>query len=40
MLPQVSLSYAWSGSGAHPSGGVTGIPGHNAAQAVLSDLRC
>ncbi|MDQ3813542.1 MAG: NAD(P)/FAD-dependent oxidoreductase, partial [Armatimonadota bacterium] len=25
------------GSGAHPGGGVTGIPGHNAAQAVLKD---
>ena len=27
------------GSGAHPGGGVTGAPGHNAAQAILSDLR-
>jgi phytoene dehydrogenase-like protein len=26
------------GSGAHPGGGVTGAPGHNAAQAVLADL--
>lgn len=26
------------GSGAHPGGGVTGIPGHNAAHAVLADL--
>lgn len=26
------------GSGAHPGGGVTGAPGHNAAQAVLRDL--
>jgi phytoene dehydrogenase-like protein len=25
------------GSGAHPGGGVTGAPGHNAAQAVLAD---
>ncbi|RZK02814.1 MAG: NAD(P)/FAD-dependent oxidoreductase [Novosphingobium sp.] len=25
------------GSGAHPGGGVTGAPGHNAAQAILSD---
>lgn len=25
------------GSGAHPGGGVTGAPGHNAARAVLSD---
>jgi phytoene dehydrogenase-like protein len=27
------------GSGAHPGGGVTGAPGHNAAQAIISDLR-
>jgi phytoene dehydrogenase-like protein len=27
------------GSGAHPGGGVTGAPGHNAAQAFLSDRR-
>ncbi|WP_324807383.1 NAD(P)/FAD-dependent oxidoreductase [Sphingomonas sp. LY29] len=27
------------GSGAHPGGGVTGAPGHNAAQAVLADVR-
>ncbi len=27
------------GAGAHPGGGVTGAPGHNAAQAILSDLR-
>lgn len=26
------------GSGTHPGGGVTGIPGHNAAQVVLEDL--
>lgn len=26
------------GSGAHPGGGVTGIPGHNAAQVVIEDL--
>jgi phytoene dehydrogenase-like protein len=26
------------GSGAHPGGGVTGIPGHNAAREVLKDL--
>jgi phytoene dehydrogenase-like protein len=25
------------GSGAHPGGGVTGIPGHNAARAILAD---
>ncbi len=27
------------GAGAHPGGGVTGAPGHNAAQVILSDLR-
>jgi phytoene dehydrogenase-like protein len=27
------------GAGAHPGGGVTGAPGHNAARAVLADLR-
>lgn len=27
------------GSGAHPGGGVTGAPGHNAAQAVLADRK-
>ena len=27
------------GSGAHPGGGVTGAPGHNAARAILSDVR-
>ncbi len=27
------------GSGAHPGGGVTGAPGHNAAKAVVRDLR-
>jgi len=27
------------GSGAHPGGGVTGAPGHNAARAVLEDLK-
>jgi phytoene dehydrogenase-like protein len=27
------------GSGAHPGGGVTGAPGHNAAQAILKDAR-
>ena len=27
------------GSGAHPGGGVTGIPGHNAAHEMLKDLR-
>ena len=27
------------GSGAHPGGGVTGAPGHNAAQAIIADFR-
>ncbi len=27
------------GSGAHPGGGVTGAPGHNAAQVIARDLR-
>jgi phytoene dehydrogenase-like protein len=27
------------GSGTHPGGGVTGAPGHNAAQVVIADLR-
>jgi phytoene dehydrogenase-like protein len=27
------------GAGAHPGGGVTGAPGHNAAQVVKRDLR-
>ncbi|MEP7069357.1 MAG: NAD(P)/FAD-dependent oxidoreductase [Usitatibacter sp.] len=27
------------GSGAHPGGGVTGVPGHNAAREVLRDVR-
>jgi phytoene dehydrogenase-like protein len=27
------------GSGAHPGGGVTGAPGHNAAQIILADRR-
>jgi phytoene dehydrogenase-like protein len=27
------------GAGAHPGGGVTGAPGHNAAQAILADKR-
>ena len=26
------------GSGTHPGGGVTGIPGHNAAREILKDL--
>jgi phytoene dehydrogenase-like protein len=27
------------GSGAHPGGGVTGAPGHNAAHAIIRDRR-
>ena len=26
------------GAGSHPGGGVTGLPGHNAASAVVEDL--
>ncbi len=26
------------GSGAHPGGGVTGVPGHNAAREILHDI--
>jgi phytoene dehydrogenase-like protein len=27
------------GSGAHPGGGVTGAPGHNAAREIIADLK-
>ncbi len=27
------------GAGAHPGGGVTGVPGHNAAREILADLK-
>jgi len=27
------------GSGAHPGGGVTGLPGHNAAREIIKDLK-
>jgi phytoene dehydrogenase-like protein len=27
------------GSGAHPGGGVSGLPGHHAAQAIISDVK-
>ena len=27
------------GSGAHPGGGVSGVPGRNAANRILNDLR-
>jgi phytoene dehydrogenase-like protein len=27
------------GSGAHPGGGVSGVPGHNAAREILADMR-
>ncbi len=27
------------GSGAHPGGGVTGLPGHNAAREIARDLK-
>ncbi|MGE0627534.1 MAG: phytoene desaturase family protein [Hyphomicrobiaceae bacterium] len=28
-----------AGSGAHPGGGVTGVPGHNAAREIIRDLK-
>ncbi|MGB8599712.1 MAG: NAD(P)/FAD-dependent oxidoreductase, partial [Burkholderiales bacterium] len=28
------------GSGTHPGGGVTGVPGHNAAREIIKDLKC
>jgi phytoene dehydrogenase-like protein len=28
-----------AGSGAHPGGGITGVPGHNAAREILSDWK-
>jgi phytoene dehydrogenase-like protein len=27
------------GAGAHPGGGITGVPGRNAAREVVADLR-
>jgi phytoene dehydrogenase-like protein len=27
------------GAGTHPGGGVSGLPGHNAAREILRDLR-
>jgi phytoene dehydrogenase-like protein len=27
------------GSGAHPGGGVTGAPGHNAAREIIRDMK-
>jgi len=27
------------GAGAHPGGGVSGLPGHNAAREILRDFR-
>jgi len=27
------------GSGTHPGGGVTGVPGHNAAREILRDVK-
>jgi phytoene dehydrogenase-like protein len=37
-LPHAGAGLYLCGSGAHPGGGVTGALGHNAAQAVISDL--
>lgn len=31
-------NYYLCGSGSHPGGGVSGVPGHNAAQRILADL--
>lgn len=36
-MPLAGLYLA--GSGAHPGGGVTGLPGRNAAREVLTDLK-
>jgi phytoene dehydrogenase-like protein len=36
-LPVEGLYLA--GSGAHPGGGITGIPGQNAAREILSDWK-
>ena len=44
-LPEASAyrspvpGYYLCGSGSHPGGGVTGAPGHNAAQRILADLQ-
>jgi len=44
-LPEASTyrtpvtGYYLCGSGSHPGGGVTGAPGHNAAQRILADLQ-
>jgi phytoene dehydrogenase-like protein len=27
------------GSGTHPGGGVTGLPGHNAAREIIKDFK-
>jgi phytoene dehydrogenase-like protein len=27
------------GSGAHPGGGVSGCPGHNAAREIINDIK-
>lgn len=36
-MPVVGLYLC--GSGAHPGGGVTGVPGHNAAREIIADFR-
>ena len=38
-LPHAAVGLYICGSGAHPGGGVTGAPGHNAAAAVIADLK-
>ena len=38
-LPDAAAGLYLAGSGAHPGGGVTGVPGRNAAREVLADLK-
>ena len=38
-LPHAVRGLYLCGSGAHPGGGVTGAPGHNAAREIIKDLR-
>jgi len=38
MAPPIKNLYL-CGSGAHPGGGVSGAPGHNAARRVVADFK-
>ena len=38
-LPAAGAGLYLCGAGAHPGGGVTGLPGHNAAREILKDVR-